>query len=218
VISLDEFQRQRAIIALRKVESQKDIKRYKLAEHLQNVRLSLLLRLPYSVVKAHNNCHMSVSSVNGMVRMSFPDDYIPIRRYLSRSDSPTFEKWLQTFHPDKFEEYQRDKMRFLFGSNTALVFTDECQRLMDEYDCDCWVASEEMRRYYFSSLLADCDISSMDEFLLFGSVNPPHSQAEIDVFKAELTEMQTEYLKHPDRFFHPSADADSTGAVPPAVV
>jgi hypothetical protein len=215
VISLDEFQRQRAIIALRKVESQKDIKRYKLAEHLQNVRLSLLLRLPYSVVKAHNNCHMSVSSVNGMVRMSFPDDYIPIRRYLSRSDSPTFEKWLQTFHPDKFEEYQRDKMRFLFGTNTELKHTDAAQKMYDEYDSYCWCRSEEERRYYFSGLLADCDIAALDEFALFGSVGG-HSSEEIQSFKAELLSMQQTYAEHPEKFFHP--DHDSNGADSPAAM
>jgi hypothetical protein len=218
VISLDEFQRERAIIALRKVESQKDIKRYKLQEHLQNVRLSLLLRLPYSVVKAHNNCRMSVSSVNGMVRMEFPDGYIPIREYLKRDDSPTFPDWLSAHYPDKFEQYEKDHIRFLFGDCKDLKRTDAAQALYDSYDSFCWVRSEEMRRYYFSSLLADADISSMDEFSLFGTVGG-HSAEEIQSFKTELLSMQQEYLKHPDHFFNPAEDtADFVSADSPAVL
>jgi hypothetical protein len=110
-------------------------------------------------------------------------------------------------------------MRFLFGTNTELKHTDSTQRLYDEFDRFCWFKNEEERRYFFSSLLQDADIDSMNEFDLFGTGNNgSHTAKEIADFKAELLEMQAEYLKHPDRFFHPSADADSTGAVPPAVV
>jgi hypothetical protein len=210
---MDAFQKQRAEIALRRLESEKDIKRHKLNEHLQNVRLSLLLRLPYSVVKAHNNCHMSVSSVNGMVRMSFPDDYIPIRRFLQRSDSPTFAEWLQVNYPNEYERYRADKFTYLFGYGaTTLKYRDAVQVLYDEFDKFTWYRTETERKYYFSSLLADCDVSALDEFALFGSVGG-HSAEEIQIFKSELLSMQQEYLKHPDCFFHPSADADSTGAV-----
>jgi hypothetical protein len=160
---MNACQCERAKIALRKLDSQKSIKKFKLGEHFENVRLSILLRMPYTVIKKHNNCCMSVCNENGLVRMEFPDEYIPIRRFLQRSDSPTFAEWLQDFHQDKCERYQSDPIRFKFGMNTSFTFTDECQRLMDEYDSFCWCRSEEMRRFYLSSLLADADIDSMSE-------------------------------------------------------
>jgi hypothetical protein len=212
VVLLDEYQKQRAIVALRRLESEKDIKRYKLNEHFQNVRLCLLLRLPYAVIKMHHNCRMSVCNETGLVRFQFPDEYIPIRRFLQRSDAPTFESWLQEFHPEEFEKYKRDKMRFLFGTNTELKHTDAAQSLYDEFDRFCWFKNEEERRYFFSSLLDGVDVDALDEFGLFGSVGG-HSQAEIDSFKSELLEMQKQYLECPESFFRPSddliADADA---------
>jgi hypothetical protein len=196
------------------LDSEKSIKKYKLDEHFQNVRLCLLLRLPYAVIKMHHNCRMSVCNETGLVRFQFPDEYIPIRRFLQRSDAPTFESWLQEFHPEEFEKYKRDKMRFLFGTNTELKHTDAAQALYDEFDRYTWFKNEQERRFYFSGLLADCDIAALDEFALFGSVGG-HSAEEMQSFKAELLSMQQAYAEHPEKFFHP--DHNSTGAVPPAV-
>jgi hypothetical protein len=210
---MDEHQKQRAIVALRRLESEKDIKRYKLNEHFQNVRLCLLLRIPYAVIKMHHNCRMSVCNETGLVRFQFPDEYIPIWEYLKRDDSPSFEQWLGEFHPEEFEEYKRDKIRFLFGTNKELRRTDAAQGLYDEYEKFTWYQSEKERRYYFSGLLADCDISAMDEFQLFGAVGS-HSQQEISDFKEELEEMKVAYLEHPEKFFHPDmADLNTPDAV-----
>jgi hypothetical protein len=202
---LDEYQKQRAIVALRRLDSEKSIKKYKLDEHFANVRLALLLHLPYAVIKIHHNCRMSVCNETGLVRFQFPDGYIPIREYLKRNDSPTFESWLQEFHPEEFEKYKRDKIKFLFGDCKDLKRTDAAQSLYDEFDRYTWFKNEQERRFYFSGLLADCDIAALDEFALFGSVGG-HSAEEMQSFKAELLSMQKEYEQNPDRFFHPSVD------------
>jgi hypothetical protein len=156
-----------------------------------------------------------------MVRMEFPDGYIPIRRFLQRSDAPTFADWLQTFYPEDFKNYQRDPVKFKFGENAALTLTYECQRLMDEYDRDCWFKSEKERAYYFSSLLDGVDVAALDEFQLFGSVGG-HSAEEMQDFKAELLSMQAAYKKNPGAYFNPTdtadSDSDSTGADSPAAV
>jgi hypothetical protein len=113
-------------------------------------------------------------------------------------------------------------MRFLFGSNTDLKHTDSAQKLYDEYDSFCWVRTEEMRRYYFSSLLANADIDSMGEFDLFGCADGSHTPHEVQDFKRELLNMKRAYNEHPEKFFHPAddlgADADSTGGDSPAVM
>jgi hypothetical protein len=208
---MDAYQKGRAEIALRRLESEKNIKRYKLNEHFQNVRLCLLLRIPYSIIKQHNNTRISVSPVNGMVGMSFPDDYIPIRRFLQRSDAPTFADWLAAHYPEEFEKYERDKMRFLFGTNTELKHTDSTQRLYDEFDKFTWYRTETERKYYFSALLSGHDLTAFSEFDLFGSTG--HSVQEIEDFRQECISMQREYEQNPDRFFHPAddlgADADA---------
>jgi hypothetical protein len=107
-----------------------------------------------------------------------------------------------------------DRFGYLFGRGaTSLTYRDEVQKLVDEFDRFTWYQSEKERRFYFSSLLADCDISAMDEFQLFGAVGS-HSQQEISDFKEELEEMKTAYLQHPEKFFHPDmADMNTPDAV-----
>lgn len=212
---MTEEQKEKAVIALRKIQTEKDIRTFKLHEYYRCQRLALLLRLPFSVIKRHVAVKAYVGE-NGLIRLQISDE-IPINKYLLRDSKDTFEKWLEVNHPHEFARYQRDPIRFRFGTNTALVFTDECQRLIDEYDSFCWFKSEKERRFYFASLLDGVDVSALDEFALFGSVGG-HTPQEISDFKEELEEMKMEYLKHPDHFFHPSADSDSTGAVPPAML
>jgi hypothetical protein len=169
--------------------------------------------LPFSIIKRHVAVKASVGE-NGLLRLEVSNE-IPINKYLLRDSKDTFERWLEVNHPQEFARYQRDPIRFRFGTNTALVFTDECQRLIDEYDRDCWYKSESERAYYFSSLLQDADIDSMSEFDLFGCADGSHTPQEVEDFKAELLSMQKEYTEHPERYFHPdtadSVAADSTG-------
>jgi hypothetical protein len=212
---MDSYQKEKAVIALRKIECEKDVKTFKLHEYYRCQRLALLLRLPFSIIKQHVAVHASVGS-NGLLRLEVSDE-IPINEYLIRDSKDTFETWLKVNHPHEFARYQRDPIRFRFGTNTALVFTDEMQKLVDEYDRFTWVQTEEMRRYYFSSLLADADIDSMNEFDLFGCADGSHTPQEVQDFKRELLNMKRAYNEHPEKFFHPAddlgADADSTGAV-----
>jgi hypothetical protein len=212
---MDAFQKQRAEVALRRLDSEKSIKKYKLDEHFANVRLSLLLHLPYAVIKMHHNCRMSVCNETGLVRFQFPDDYISIREYLKRDDSPTFDEWLSVHYPEEFKRYQSDKFTYLFGYGaTTLKYRDAVQVLYDEFDKFTLCRNEQERRYYFSSLLQDADIDSMNEFDLFGCADGSHSPQEVQDFKRELLDMKRAYNEHPERFFHPAddlgADADST--------
>lgn len=207
---MDKYKEERAKVALMKIESQKNIKQYKLQEHFQNVRLSSLLRIPYTVIKQHNTTHMTVSPINGLMRFQLSDS-IPIQKFLQRSDAPTFSEWLQEVHPEESEEYERDKIRFLFGDCKELKRTDSTQKLLGEYDRARWYANENERRYYFSGLLADCDIAALDEFQLFGSVGG-HTPEEISDFKSELLQMKMEYEANPSAFFNPVADAPAVPA------
>jgi hypothetical protein len=212
---MDAIREEKARLALMRLDAEKTVKECKLREYFKNQRLALLLRLPFSVVKAHNSTKMSVTE-SGLLSFKLSDE-IPLSVYLERDNAPTFEKWLEKFYPEDFKRYQADKMRFLFGSNTDLKHTDSTQRLYDEYDKFTWCRNEQERAYYFASLLDGVDVSALDEFALFGSVGG-HTPQEISDFKAELISMQADYEKNPGAYFHPSADADSTGAVPPAVV
>jgi hypothetical protein len=202
---LTDKQKEKAVIALRKIQTEKDIKVFKLHEYYKCQRLALLLRIPFSIIKQHVSTRAYVAE-NGLLGLEMSQE-IPINKYLQRDSKDTFEKWLEVNYPQEFARYERDPFKFRFGSNTALVFTDECQRLIDQYDRDCWCKNEEERRYFFSSLLDGVDIDSMDEFSLFGTGNNgSHTAQEIADFKAELLDMQAAYLQHPDAFFHPSDD------------
>jgi hypothetical protein len=211
---LTEEQKQKAVVALRKIQTEKDIKVFKLHEYYKCQRLALLLRIPFSIIKQHVAVRASVGE-NGLLKLELSQE-IPINKYLQRDSKDTFEKWLEVNYPGEFAKLTADRFTYLFGYGaTTLTYRDEVQKLVDEFDRFCWCRSEEERRFYFSSLLANCDIDGLDEFALFGSVNPPHSAEEISDFKAELKSMQADYLRNPDAFFHPSddliADAAASG-------
>jgi hypothetical protein len=213
---LTEEQKEKAVIALRKIECQKDVKAFKLAEYYRCVRLSTLLRLPFSVIKKHVSTRAYVAE-NGLLSLEMSQE-IPINKYLLRDSKLTFETWLERFYPSEYERMTADRFGYLFGRGaTSLTYTDHVQELIDQFDKFTWFKSEEERRYFFSSLLQDADIDSMNEFDLFGCADGSHSQAEIDSFKSELLEMQKQYLECPENFFHPdmadlNADAVTSGS------
>jgi hypothetical protein len=200
----------KAKVALRRIQSDKDIKQYKLQEYYECRRLALLLRLPFSIIKKHYSVGMAVNSI-GLVSFHL-SDVVPISRFLQRSDAPTFEKWLEINCPEEYERYKADTFGFLFGKfGTDLTHTDTAQKLIDEFDKYTWFKNEQERRYYFSGLLQAADIEAMDEFDLYGVVNA-HSDSEMQDFKAELAEMQADYKKNPSTFFNPSCDAPAAAA------
>lgn len=165
--------------------------------HCDNVRLVKDSRLPYKALKEHNKEY-------------FMAEQMMLNEHHSKhGEVVEFIVWLRQTHPKLAEIHDSDELQWLnFILDTkkgVLNHSAEFEALEAE-----WRASQPlfnkktpegiaMQKKYTARFLDDYDIDSLTEFDLFGTMN--HTQEQIEQFKSELMELQTDFRNNPQNYF-----------------
>jgi hypothetical protein len=136
---------------------------------------------------------------------------LQISRFYPRyvDDIQPFDVWLQEYHPEKMALYDKYKFTFWQGFDCERILqgyaTAEelatCKELQEEYQtAQQSFSNEKERRYLFGRFYAGFDFDEFSGFDFYGDTT--HTQADIERFRAECIEIQTDFLKRSQVYFN----------------
>jgi hypothetical protein len=179
-----------------------------------------VLRIPYKVIKQSRDKLATISHKNGIMCIDKPQTTeMQINRFYPRyvDDIQPFNEWLSVNHPEQMALYDKYKFTFWHGFECEQLLsryatTEElatCKELQEEYQtAQQSFKNEQQRRYLFARFYVSFDFNSFSGFDFYGDTS--HTQAEIEQFRRECLEIQSDYINRPQVYFNEFVPLEKT--------